>query len=87
MHTLYQPPPALSQGLCQGAKFGPGRCTAQHILRRDGKRFHRYEMQQVRPVGIGAPGSPGGQEIQAQPKAGFQNSPVRTVLPPRLRAE
>ncbi len=78
-HRPVRPQRARKRGVLR-----PLRMQARQIISLEGMFLDRQEMQPVRPPGIGPPGRPGHQEIQAGAKTGFQDRENR-ASPPSLR--
>ncbi len=69
---------------CKFGKFRPGPLGDAEVDGRKRVFFKRDKMQTPAALWVGAPGLPGGEKVQAQPKAGFQDD--KTVAPlPALR--
>ena len=69
---------------CKFGEFRPGPLGDAEVDSRKRVFFKRDKMQTPAALWVAAPGLPGGEKVQAQPKAGFQND--KTVAPlPALR--
>jgi hypothetical protein len=72
----------------QFGKFRPGLLSLAQVGGAERVFFEGDEMQSPAALCIVAPGLPGGQEVEAQPEAGFQNDetfPALTIFLPALR--
>ena len=81
VHARQQPPPLGGQLLGQRAQIIICRHAAQQIFSLHGVSLDRDKVQHARALGVGLPGGPGGQKIQTEAKAGFQNAPLRLSSP------
>ena len=81
-----QPPVVAVQLLGQRRQCGVDAGGPQQVVCGHGPGFERDKVQQPGALRVGAPGGPGGEEVQAKAKAGFQNAPLRLMGPGRWQA-
>ena len=81
VHAGAQAPVLRGQFIGQWLQPREGLPRAAQVLGRCGMGLDRDEVQPRRSVRVGAPGRPGGQEVQAQAEAGLQDGPVRPPGP------
>ncbi len=81
MKAGQQAGPAPGQLLRQGDKFGAGDHAALQVFGRRRPGLDGDVMQVGGRLRVGAPGLPGGEEVQAQAKAGFQKGPAAGIAP------
>ena len=81
VHARQQAPVLRVQFLRQRQQLGVALGSAQQVGGGHRPGFERHEVQQRGLPGVCAPGGPGGEEVQPEAKAGFQDAPLRCPGP------
>lgn len=81
MYARRQRRPVLLQLGRQFSKLGPGLLGDGEVGSRKGMFLERNKVQAATVLRIGSPGLPGGEEVEAETEARFENDETVTTLP------